>query len=727
MGGSVVSFWTHIGSAIKAFGESKESASLATKGAGGWFNMFTGGREEEGQLVDPYTQSLYAMAGINLIGRNLASAKLEVHADEKGGSAPIEDPKIGEWKSSPAKGLKWSQFIDGTNIWLKATGHFFWLMGDEWLLPYMDVAARPAPLVLANANRMRPVREDGEVVGWSYVDDGGKSHALLPQNVIRIGYYNPTDPFSGLSPLKAARMTLEADFYSSRFFRNAMKSNGEKGSIITAKTGGLSGPQEKQIKATIREHARLRAAGEVAPLFFTGEVDVKDPQVMAIDASFFEGSRLTGEKIYLALGLPPSMSGKFESNSIGSASDYYRALTEAYMPTGDLICDGIDMALQRLLGKPVFSSFNWNDHPVMQEVREAKTDTAKKYWDMGMPAKDVSDYLGLGLPRFKGDTISYLPFSVAPVGSMDFEDPANSPSTAETNDDSEAVPGIEEDEDVQAMFTVLASIADKSVEPEAKAPRLNARERGMWAQQMKLRRPWEKKTGSAFTRELMTARKEVLANIGNLDTGKSGEATFKGVAEELMFNLSTWKAGLLRRMRKVGAETLKEAGEEEWRSLEQSDPFNQPTPFVDQFLRTRENFLSGVADNVFRSVKRQLEAGIEAGESTAKLAGRVRAQFNKISDYAATRIAQTEVGHAFEAARAKAQEQAGVQYKKWLSTGNGNVRDSHEAAHGQIVPIDEPFNVGGHQLMHPLDSSLGAPPGEVINCHCISIAVRKPD
>jgi len=42
----------------------------------------------------------------------------------------------------------------------------------------------------------------------------------------------------------------------------------------------------------------------------------------------------------------------------------------------------------------------------------------------------------------------------------------------------------------------------------------------------------------------------------------------------------------------------------------------------------------------------------------------------------------------------------------------------------QPIPVDQPFRVGPDNLMHPGDPS--GSPGNVINCQCVSIAVRAP-
>ena len=55
--------------------------------------------------------------------------------------------------------------------------------------------------------------------------------------------------------------------------------------------------------------------------------------------------------------------------------------------------------------------------------------------------------------------------------------------------------------------------------------------------------------------------------------------------------------------------------------------------------------------------------------------------------------------------------------KIW-QTSFQNSRDTHIAASGQSQKMEDPFTVGGGQLMFPGDGSLDAPVGESINCHC---------
>lgn len=89
--------------------------------------------------------------------------------------------------------------------------------------------------------------------------------------------------------------------------------------------------------------------------------------------------------------------------------------------------------------------------------------------------------------------------------------------------------------------------------------------------------------------------------------------------------------------------------------------------------------------------------------------------------YRARRIARTETmaalnGGTVAAARATAETLGTTLYKQWLATPDERTRGTHRVADGQVVPLTQPFAVGGALLMHPGDPT--GPAHEVIQCRC---------
>ena len=87
-------------------------------------------------------------------------------------------------------------------------------------------------------------------------------------------------------------------------------------------------------------------------------------------------------------------------------------------------------------------------------------------------------------------------------------------------------------------------------------------------------------------------------------------------------------------------------------------------------------------------------------------------------------IARTETTRAVNAGTYQIGREWDVERKEWLATSDDRTRDSHADADGQIAWLDDPFDVGGYEMMYPGDAQHGAPPSEFVNCRCTHL-LRK--
>ncbi len=90
-------------------------------------------------------------------------------------------------------------------------------------------------------------------------------------------------------------------------------------------------------------------------------------------------------------------------------------------------------------------------------------------------------------------------------------------------------------------------------------------------------------------------------------------------------------------------------------------------------------------------------------------------------------IARTEAIHSLNRSEWEATKQAvemgavkeSAVQREWDDVGDTRVRWSHKRMNKQTVGLDEPFvSPSGAKMMHPGDTSLGAPGAEVIACRC---------
>ncbi len=144
---------------------------------------------------------------------------------------------------------------------------------------------------------------------------------------------------------------------------------------------------------------------------------MKEPGLSAVDAAFVTQRLENRKEIYAAFGVPPSFADAQASYSIGSASDRFRLIEDTCMPLGSKIADGMEQVSQAFLGsgETIFVEFDWDSHSTMQQVRAERFETATKAVDRGMPWKVAGEYFRLKLPRFAGDGIGRIPFSLQEI------------------------------------------------------------------------------------------------------------------------------------------------------------------------------------------------------------------------------------------------------------------------------------------------------------------------
>lgn len=686
-------------------------------------------------LGQPFAESVWVMRAIKKISGPIAAVPLKFCA----GDEEIEDPRLEAFWHQPVKGLSRHDFIEASVSWLKLEGEAFWLMGDDMLRPFPEVASF-TPLILARPDRMREVIAGNDLAGWQYTDRAAAQHRLLPEQVIQCKFWNPYDDFRGLAEYQAARLAAESDYAAGKYSRSLMANNGDTGPIISTKTGVLDDAQQKQIVASLRQKQESARRGEFRAAFLTADVSVQNPTAQTVDANFAAMRLGNRHEIFLAFGVPPSMADKMESYSIGSASDWFMLITETCIPTSEKLAAGIAAVARKQLGRPDLECyFDWDDHPVMQAVRRERLDSVEKLWSKGMSMAAANDYLGLGMEQFPGWEVGYLPFSVAPVAEVNAApDETTAPANADQPDPVEqmmralrspasSTTAVDDETVIERCACCDHGPAIRATDFQSTRP---PRQRAQWRNEMKKRLPTIRAYQAKFNRVLMGARAEVLAKLER--AGELGlRSTTRAAAVDFLFNLAGLNSKLQAAMRAQGLDALRTAGQQMFADLGQDDPFTMPPAKAIEFVKARENRLSNVPDDVFARIKDALEEGLNEGDSIKALSDRVRAEFNGIGKEQGLRIAMTETAAAYGTARQEAMEQAGIQSKEWLTSGNANVRAAHELMNGTKVGIAENFTVidprsgESDQVKHPGDPT--GKPWNVINCHCIALSVADEE
>lgn len=149
----------------------------------------------------------------------------------------------------------------------------------------------------------------------------------------------------------------------------------------------------------------------------------------------------------------------------------------------------------------------------------------------------------------------------------------------------------------------------------------------------------------------------------------------------------------------------------------------EPTEVADRVMQFWMNTqgaieISEITETTMRDIRRQINAGIEAGLSEREIAKNLRAVSSVIGGNRAQTIARTETHAAANvAAQATAEASGLTMLREWVASNGERTRPTHREANGQRVGMDEPFRVGDALLRFPGDQQAAAPK-ETINCRC---------
>lgn len=137
--------------------------------------------------------------------------------------------------------------------------------------------------------------------------------------------------------------------------------------------------------------------------------------------------------------------------------------------------------------------------------------------------------------------------------------------------------------------------------------------------------------------------------------------------------------------------------------------------WIEQVSASRVTQITGTTREQLRNI---IARGREDGLGTREIAKMIRDGFgDTIGRARSEMIARTETHSAANAAQLFAAESTGVEMKReWIAASDERTRDDHAAADGQVVAMDEPFDVGGDELMYPGDPN--GEPEQIINCRC---------
>lgn len=542
------------------------------------------------------------------------------------------------------------------------------------------------------------------------------SEILIPSEVIHSRQPNPYLFWRGMSPLAVAMGAAGADYAASKYNQGYWLNNADTGVIVT--TDQQATPEQRAAILTALRERKRKAGTADRPLFLWGGAKVEKPQLSGMETTFIDNRKMNRQEILAIFGLTDSNIGftdaKSSSLSGGGASIDAEEIKFIESTVAPLCCH-IEAALEPVVqtfGEGLCGWFDVEGLPIMQEARRSRLDSVIKAFGIGYTRNEANQLYDLGFPEDPTGDKRYLPFNLQEVGA-DGELPSEPPAAA--GDATAADP-------VKQMLGLLSKVQSPTTKVKKPDTKL------IWQSHVMSRRKQVKLMAGKVTKVLIEFRSKTLAKLAEVHLEKDLPGAEKRSLIDLIFDQHKFGAALVAELHNPILATLQTAGDELNDELGIDDPWKMPPKKALEFLANRKQPIQGVGGTVRSQLNTSLEQGLQAGESTADLTDRVKSVFNALTSGEARRVALTETNMAYNTARHDAMTDAGIEYKAWLSSHGLTVREAHSAAEDYYIaapiPLEDPFIVGGEELMFPGDDSLGASLANLINCQCIQLAAQ---
>lgn len=538
----------------------------------------------------------------------------------------------------------------------------------------------------------------GAVAGFIIDDQSGDPYTLLPDEFVHFKFYNPRDPWRGLSPFIAARLSMKIDRNARTWAEDFFESSARPDFAVMTPQGTTKSERNDILAEVL---ALYRGTQNGAIVLEQGVTDIKPLSFAPKDIDFTAQREMSRDEVGAAAGIPDILLG-FGNDSYDTPDKRVNAEETMWSLTIKPLLDYRDQVLTMFFQragmlKPVQQiTSDLSGIKALKGDYMRKLDQARALYSMNVPFNKIDEVLQLGIGEIPGGETGAQDRAASLLGSP----PAGAPAQLDA--------GVR-----------IVKPAEKGLSiPKGDAVEFGgALHREMFDLAVKRADPYEQRFAEAVAALFRRQQEQVIARVRQ-------EA--KSIAElgDDPFDQEEWAAEFAKSMRPEYRRIIAGAGQNAVDDVSAGLSFDLLDWRVVSALRKLpQRFAKRVNETTWRMLKDALAAGLNAGEGADKLAARVEETMTLRIDQSSGAIARTEVQAGMTAGTVEGWRQTGVvQQKTWIATFDDRVRDTHAEAHGQTVALDDDFTVGTATGPGPgqMDEA-----GETINCRCTMIAIQE--
>ncbi|HOX27463.1 MAG TPA: phage portal protein [Candidatus Krumholzibacteria bacterium] len=657
-------------------------------------------------VANAYANSAIAYACIDRMSKDAAGVPLMYLSDPKDAesAAPDGDP-VSALFTSPNQVMSSRRLIGWTVMMRQLRGECFWTFDlttkqPKAIFPWFDPSGWHEKVDSV----------DG-LYGWDF-RKGETKFSKIAGDVLWMGQDDPTNPYRGQSPLKAASRALSIDIYGDTLQENMLARGGERGLVFEAEWDPTP-DQYDQLLARLA--TRRPGAGQSSRDFVvTNGLKLANPAFTREDIDILAQQNASKDKICHVYGMAPVLIGDDDSAQYKSAPEATKVYwQQTLVPLLHSLEDAWDQFFVNRRGLGTYVRFDLSKVPALQEDAEQQARIAKQYWDMLLPFAAINDKLGLG---FDDET-------VAAVDGLDIASRKPQPAAPAQTQQPAGAP---------AKSKAYGRLTNAEIKARANDSRFRIQRNRMLAKLERKTMANVREVGAEYQTKTLDAVKDALEQHGTTNAGVlAAQLALDEFRLPFGTDLSEKVAPSHAEAAEIGAASVQELVDGEkmaWHDRRKAISFapNTVNAMAQRRAWLRQYTGPGWIDEIKELVAAVVEAAGEEGASIGTVVGKIREGWGAWTRSQVETIARTEVGTMYNTSRVEEMGQQEFTKHEWVTSIDEATRTSHEDVDGQIRNIGDPFDLidkDGNpvRMAHPQES--GAPAEEVINCRCETIPV----
>jgi len=532
---------------------------------------------------------------------------------------------------------------------------------------------------------------------------GGQKTTFPRDAIIYDKFYNPNNDYYGLSPLQAAKNSINSHMRAQKWNLHYFENSAIPAGLLESDYHFENQDQLDLYKKQWQElYGGYKKAGSIAVV---GDgLEYKPITPTHTDMGYSDLLATSRDEIFSAFGVPKIYANAAEAENYSNLKEYERMLWRRKMiPMLIKVEQTFNKYLNQRFatrGEFIRTKFDLSQVEALHDDILKEAEAARVLGTCGQLKINEARQRRGDPPVPWGDT-SLVPMSLVRGDQIGEIIEGKIPATNET-----------------PKKTVFKSIL-KSHEERFRH----------WAKTKAIVGDNERKMIRVLTAIFTDWQEEILAKLG---VRKALEEKIKALEEKtidvdsILFDVEGAKVMLERAGGPLLEDSIAKGGKRVLSSINSSVSFDLHDPRVEELLQAaKQRFKNEIAEGHWLRMKDSLSEGIRDGESSQQLAQRVRDTMGHEINNAPT-VARSEINPRYQEGQREGMRQSGVVKKKeWLSAFSESSRDEHLAADGQQVGLDDSFEVGGEPLQYPGDPSGSA--SNIINCICDMLAVLEED